>query len=282
MRDLIRTDPRNDGNLSFAGRNWLFNNLSVDGSYFNNPYGLDAPTPGGQANAEPIPFEAVEQVQVSVAPFDVRQGGFTGANVNTVTKSGTNRFQGSVYTFARNEDLQGNEVSGNPVIANPDLSFNQSGFTASGPIVKDKLFFFVNGEPSRRDDPGTNFVATTNPAVEAGESRVRRSVMEDIRQRMLNIYDYDPGAIDDYVHQTDNDKLLLKLNWNISTNHDLSLRYNYLDARRDLPPNATVLSFNAQGEPVFHFTGPSQTFIDDPSILSRWRMQFGIKYLLNR
>ena len=78
-RDLTRLDPRSDGNFSFAGRNWLYNNISLDGSYFNNSFGLDDPAPGGQANAEPVPFDAVEQVQVSIAPFDVRQGGFTGA-----------------------------------------------------------------------------------------------------------------------------------------------------------------------------------------------------------
>ncbi|NIP15308.1 MAG: hypothetical protein GWM88_11550, partial [Pseudomonadales bacterium] len=88
----------------------------------------------------------VEQVQVSIAPFDVREGGFTGANVNTVTKSGTNRFRASLYTFVRNEALLGNEVGGQEVIADPDLSFNQSGFTVSGPLVRDRLFFFLNGE----------------------------------------------------------------------------------------------------------------------------------------
>ena len=257
-RDLIRTDPRNDGNLSFAGRNWLYNNLSVDGSYFNNPYGLDDPAPGGQTNAEPIPFESVEQVQVSVAPFDVRQGGFTGANVNTVTKSGTNEFRGSVYSFARNEDLQGNTISGNEVIANPDLSFNQSGFTASGPILEDKLFFFVNGELSRREDPGTNFVASDDGTVGPGESRVRESVMQDISDRLETVYGYDTGGFDDFVHDTDNDKLLLKLDWNINENHDLSFRYNYLDARRDLPPNATAISFNGTGRGPNEFSLPFQ------------------------
>ena len=246
-RDLIRLDPRSDGNLSFGGRNWLFNNLSVDGSYFNNPYGLDDPSPGGQANAEPIPFESIEQVQVSVAPFDVRQGGFTGANVNTVTKSGSNEYRGSLYTFYRDENLQGNTVSGNEVIANPDLTFNQTGFTASGPIVEDKLFFFINGEISRREDPGTDFVADTDGTVGPGESRVREGVMEDIRQRMINVYGYDPGRFQDYIHATDNDKLLVKLNWNISSSHDLSFRYNYLDARRDLPPNPVAISFNGTG-----------------------------------
>ena len=98
-RDLTRLDPRSDGNFSFAGRNWLYNNVSLDGSYFNNPFGLDDPAPGGQTNAEPVPYDAVEQVQVSLAPFDVREGGFTGANINTVTKSGTNRLRGSLYSF---------------------------------------------------------------------------------------------------------------------------------------------------------------------------------------
>ena len=246
-RDLIRTDPRNDGNLSFAGRSWLFNNLSVDGSYFNNPYGLDDPAPGGQANAEPIPFESIEQVQVSIAPYDVRQGGFTGANVNTVTKSGSNTFSGSAYTFYRDENLQGNTVSGNEVIANPDLAFNQTGFTLSGPIVEDKLFFFVNGELSRRDDPGTDFVADTDGTVAPGESRVRAGVMDDIRQRMIDVYGYDPGPYEGFIHATDNDKLLLKLDWNISSRHTLSFRYNYLDARRDLPPNPVAISFNGTG-----------------------------------
>ncbi|MEE8436702.1 MAG: TonB-dependent receptor, partial [Candidatus Neomarinimicrobiota bacterium] len=100
-RDLTRLDPRSDGNFSFAGRNWLYNNISLDGSYFNNPFGLDDPAPGGQANAEPVPFDAIEQVQVSIAPFDVREGGFTGAGINIVTKSGTNKFGGSAYSFMR-------------------------------------------------------------------------------------------------------------------------------------------------------------------------------------
>ena len=108
-RDLTRVDPRSDGNMAFGGRNWLYNNISLDGSYFNNPFGLDDPAPGGQTNAEPVPFDAVEQVQVSIAPFDVRQGGFTGANINTVTKSGTNDFRGSAYTFLRNDALPGQQ-----------------------------------------------------------------------------------------------------------------------------------------------------------------------------
>src|SRR6478672_10915324 len=153
-RDLTRLDPRSDGNFAFAGRNWLYNSISLDGSYFSNSFGLDDPAPGGQANAEPVPFDAVAQVQVAIAPFDVRQSGFTGASINTVTKSGTNDFRGSVYYFGRNDALQGNTVSGSDVAANPSLKFLQSGLSVSGPIIKNKLFFFANGEVERTDDPG--------------------------------------------------------------------------------------------------------------------------------
>lgn len=247
-RDLTRLDPRSDGNFSFGGRNWLYNNISLDGSYFNNPFGLDDPAPGGQTNAEPVPFDAVEQVQVSVVPFDVREGGFSGAGINTVTKSGTNKYQGSIYSYLRNEDLLGNKVSGSDVIANPDLSFNQSGFTVSGPIVENKLFFFINGELERRDDPGTNFVANRTASTPAfGVSRVRAATMDSIRTRMKTVYNYETGPYEGYIHETNNEKLLVKVDWNISEDHTLSFRYNFLDARRELPPHPFVLSFSGTG-----------------------------------
>ncbi|NQV16858.1 TonB-dependent receptor [bacterium] len=234
-RDLTRLDPRSDGNYSFGGRNWLYNSISVDGSNFNNPFGLDDPAPGGQANAEPIPFEAVEQVQVSVAPFDVREGGFTGAGINTVTKSGTNEFQGSFYSYTRSEALLGNEVDGVAVVESPDLAFNQSGFTVSGPVIKDKLFFFINGELERRDDPGTNYYAGDN-------NRVDPTVMDAIRDQMMDVYGYDTGDYQDYIHETNNDKLLVKIDWNISAAHKFSFRYNMLDAYREQGPHPFVLS----------------------------------------
>ncbi len=251
-RDLTRMDPRSDGNFSFGGRNWLFNNISVDGSYFNNPFGLDDPAPGGQTGAEPIPFDAVEQVQVSIAPYDVREGGFTGAGINTVTKSGTNEYKASLYSFFRNEDLVGNAVRGQDVIANPDLKFNQTGLALSGPIIKNKLFFFVNGEIVRRDDPGTNFVAGSGSSG-FGISRVDAATMDRIRDRMMSAYGYETGPYQGYLNQTDNEKLLLKLDWNINERHNVTFRYNYLDATKDLGPHPFVLSFNNTGR------GPNQT-----------------------
>jgi hypothetical protein len=245
-RDLIRLDPRSDGNFSFAGRNWLYNNISLDGSYFNNPYGLDDPAPGGQSSAEPVPYDAVEQVQVSIAPFDVREGGFTGANINTVTKSGTNSFHGSLYSFYRNDALEGNSVRGSPVVANPDLKYLQSGFAFSGPIQRNKLFFYLNAELERTDDPGTNFAAS-HGTTGFGISRVEASVMDAIRQRMIQEYDYDPGVYEGYKFNTDNNKVLAKLDWNLNASNSLTFRWNYLDAKREQGPHPFVLSVNNTG-----------------------------------
>ncbi len=250
-RDLTRLDPRSDGNFSFGGKNWLFNNVSVDGSYFNNPFGLDDPSPGGQTNAEPLPYDAIEQVQVSLAPFDVREGGFTGAGINTVTKSGTNEYKGSLYTFYRNESMQGDKV-GDIKLNLPDLSYNQYGFTVSGPIIKNKLFFFINGEIERRTDPGTNFSADAGGDLTATESRVTVSQMDEIRQRMISEYGYDPGLYQGFDHKTENEKILIKLDWNINDNNNLVFRYNYLDARQEKPPHPFAISYNNTGR------GPNQ------------------------
>ena len=249
-RDLIRVDPRNDGNYAFAGRNWLYNNISLDGSYFNNPFGLDDPAPGGQTNAEPVPYDAVAELQVSVAPFDVRQGGFTGANVNSVTKSGTNEYRASAYTFGRNASLLGNTVSGQQVVANAELGFLQTGASVSGPLVHDKLFFFVNGEIERSHQPGSDFAACTTVCtgtLPLGISRVSVQMMDSIRDVMKNVYGYDTGPYQGYLHHTDNDKLIAKLDWNVNPSNTLSFRWDYLKAKRDLPPHPFVLSFNNTG-----------------------------------
>ena len=247
-RYLTRLDPRSDGNFSFGGRNWLYNNISLDGSNFNNAFGLDDPAPGGQSNAEPVPFDAIEQVQVSIAPFDVREGGFTGAGINTVTKSGTNDFHGSVYGFTRNESFVGNSVGDvEKVFEDPSLSFNQSGFTVSGPIIENKLFFFFNAERERRTDPGTNWRANAGGAVDPGESRVDVATMEAIKARMMSEYGYDTGPYQGYDFKTNNDKFILKLDWIASPNHNATFRVNILDAMREQGPHPFVLSFANTG-----------------------------------
>lgn len=254
VRDLTRLDPRSDGNFSYGGRNWLYNNVSLDGSYFNNPFGLDDPLPGGQSNAEPVSFDAIEQVQVSIAPFDVREGGFIGAGINTVTKSGTNAFHGSVYGFTRNESFVGNSVGDvEKVFEDPSLSFTQTGFTVSGPIAHNKLFFFFNAERERRTDPGTNWDANAGGDVDPGESRVDVATMDKIRKIMMDEYGYDTGPYQGYDHDTNNDKLLLKLDWNVNANHNATFRVNILDADREQGPHPFVLSFANTGR------GPNTT-----------------------
>ena len=246
-RDLTKLDPRSDGNFSFGGKNWLYNNITLDGSYFNNSFGLDDPAPGGQTRAEPVPYDAVEQVTVLVAPFDVRQSGFTGASINTVTKSGTNDWKISAFAFYRDQNLVGNKIDGNDVIANADLSYGQYGFSVGGPILRDKLFFFLSAELTQRDDPGSNFVPNTGGVVDFGESRVEQARLDEISARLRDQYGYETGPYSGFVHETNNNKVLLKLDWNLSQNHNLMFRYNRLEADRDLPPHPFAIAYNNTG-----------------------------------
>jgi hypothetical protein len=240
-QDFTRLTPQSDG-LSFGGRNTQYNNFSVDGSIFNNPYGLDSPVPGGQTNAQPVSLDAVEQVQVSVAPYDVREGGFTGAGVNTVTRSGTNNYQGTAYYFTRNENFIGDNVADTELFES-DLSFGQYGASIGGPIIEDKLFFFANVEVVRRDDPGSTFRADAPGVDGANVSRVQASTMDSIATRLRNVYNYDPGTYGEgYTLATENEKFLAKLDYNISPGNTASLRFNYLNASRDLNANPVAIS----------------------------------------
>jgi hypothetical protein len=179
---------------SFAGADSRFNNLTIDGSIFNNSFGL-ASGPGGQTNSTPISLDAIEEVQVNIAPFDVRQGGFTGAGVNAITRSGGNDVSASVFMNTRNQNFRGDTVTyldkdgnkaGSPLIIN-DFAVNQFGFRVGGPIKKDKIFFFLNAEGERRIDPATLYTANNGDGVtDPNETRVLRSDLEDVRNLLIN------------------------------------------------------------------------------------------------
>ncbi len=159
--DYLRLAPSSSATyngISFAGRNGQYNNFSLDGAVFNNPFGLDAPTPGGQTNAQPISLDAIEQIQVNLAPYDVTQAGFTGAGVNTVTKSGSNTFSGTAYVFYRDQSFTGKKVNKNKLVV-PDLSQVQAGFTVGGALKKNKLFYFLSFETEQRKDEASSYVA---------------------------------------------------------------------------------------------------------------------------
>lgn len=231
--DFTRLEPTSDGN-SFAGRNNQYNNFSLDGSIFNNPFGLDAATPGGQTNAQPISLDAIDQIQVSLAPYDVTQAGFTGASVNAVTKSGTNELHGTVYGFFRNQDLTGSKVDGEDIFV-PDLTQSQYGFSVGGPIVQNKLFFFANFERDKREDLGSNFEADRG---QGGNNVARVSAADmDAVSAALSGIGYNPGPYEGYLLDTESIKGIFKLDWNINDNNRLALIYNFLDAKRDLTAN---------------------------------------------
>ncbi len=254
-QDYYRLTPSSDGN-SFGGRNDKMNNFTLDGSIFNNPFGLDAATPGSQTSAQPVSLDAIEQIQVNIAPYDVTQAGFTGAAINAVTKSGTNTFHGTVFSFYRNQDLTGGKVRGEEIFV-PDLTHLQAGFSLGGPIVKDKLFFFANAEIERRSDLGSNFLAA-RPGLEGERvSRVTAEDLELVSQVLFDNFGYETGPYENYQHRTDNQKGIIKLDWNINKNHTLTATYNFLDATKDKPahpeaigrrgPDAITLQFYNSG-----------------------------------
>ena len=181
--DFTRLTPASTEGGSFAGRSAQYNNFSLDGTIFNNPFGLDAATPGGQTNAAPVSLDAIEQIQVSLAPYDVTQSGFTGASVNAVTKSGTNEIKGTAFGFFRNQDMVGQKVGGTKLVK-ADLSQFQGGFAVGLPIIKNKLFLFANYEISRRTDLGTTFVAARPGLTGANVSRVTAADLDAVSKAL--------------------------------------------------------------------------------------------------
>ena len=242
---------------SFAGRNGQYNNYSLDGAVFNNPFGLDAPTPGGQTSSQPVSLDAIDQIQVNVAPYDVTQAGFTGAGVNTVTKSGTNNFTGTIYGFYRNEGLTGKKVDGNKVVVSK-LDQYQAGLAFGGVLKKDKLFYFVNFETEQRNDAPTSFVAQTSENLgKSNTARVLQSDLDAVRTILKQKFGYETGDYQGFNYKQKSYKWLAKLDWVINSNNSLSFTYNGLDASKEKPahpsaigrrgPDFTTLQFRNSG-----------------------------------
>ena len=239
--DFTRLTPQANG-LNFAGRNSAFNNFTVDGAIFNNAFGLSG-TVGGQANAQPISLDAIQEIQVNLAPYDVRQGSFTGAGINAVTRSGTNDFSASIYTFQRRNTLVGGRVR-DIVQPFPDFSLRQYGARIGGPLIKNKLFFFVSGEIERRDDPPGTFVANRpglpGPGPGSNTSAASAADLDVLSGFLKSQYGYDTGPYENYQLATYSDKLSAKLDWNISPKNNFSLKYTYLKSYRDVAPSSSV------------------------------------------
>lgn len=258
--DYLRLTPSASftyNGLSFAGRNGQYNNFSLDGAVFNNPFGLDAPTPGGQTGAQPISLDAIDQIQVNIAPYDVTQAGFTGAGINTVTKSGNNNVSGTVYGFYRNQSLTGKKIEKNKLVL-PDLKQLQAGFSLGGPVIKNKLFYFVSFETEQRSDQASSYVAqNTGNVGKTNTSRVLESDLQQVSAILRSKFNYETGPFQQYTLDQKNYKWLIKADWNINANHRLSFTYNGLDAHKDKPahpsaigrrgPDFTTLQFRNSG-----------------------------------
>ncbi|MBR2101272.1 MAG: TonB-dependent receptor [Prevotella sp.] len=224
ISDIARLSPYANG-MGFAGGDGRSTNFTLDGANFNNNFGLSANLPGG---GNPISIDAIDEVQVVVAPFDVRQSNFIGGGINAVTKSGTNTFRGTAYVYHTNEQMHGNRVD-HLQMADPGKDrLTTYGVTLGGPIIKDKLFFFVNYEHSMKPTVTTRWRASEDGKADKDNylSRTTQADMQRLSDFMKTKYGYDTGSWNSFPADESNDKLLARLDWNITDNHHLALRYN--------------------------------------------------------
>ena len=241
LTDVTRLSPYGGNGMSFAGTDGRLANFTVDGANFNNNFGLSDNLPGG---GNPISIEAIEEMQVVISPYDVRQTNFIGGGVNAVTKSGTNTFRGSAYIFHRNENMRGDAVERFQISsAREKDQVTTYGFTLGGPIWKDKLFFFVNGEMTKQPTIVNRWRASEN-GVGNADAFISRTTLRDlarVSEHVMGKYGYDTGSYTNFPADENNYKILARLDWNISHDHHLSLRYNYTKNRYWSNPNATSM-----------------------------------------
>ncbi|MDI9551057.1 MAG: TonB-dependent receptor [Bacteroidota bacterium] len=241
ITDVTRLSPYGGNGMSFAGTDGRTANFTVDGANFNNNFGLSESLPGG---GNPISIDAIEELQVVISPYDVRQTNFIGGGVNAITKSGTNTFRGSAYVYHRNENMRGDAVESEVIAGARDRDRNTTyGFTLGGPIVKNKLFFFVNAEYAKTPSVAVRWRASQNGVGDENAYLSYASVadMERVSNFVKQQYGYDTGSFTDFPADQSNKKLLARLDWNISNAHNLALRYNYTNNTAWNGPNATSM-----------------------------------------
>ncbi|HBK40575.1 MAG TPA: TonB-dependent receptor [Porphyromonadaceae bacterium] len=242
IMDVTRLSPYGGNGMSFSGTDGRTANFTVDGANFNNNFGLSDRLPGG---GNPISLEAIEELQVVIAPYDVRQTNFIGGGVNAITKSGTNTFKASAYIYHRNENMRGNAVRGQLVekdVREKDRNTTY-GFTIGGPIIKNKLFFFVNGEMAKTPTIANRWRASTNGVADPDNyiSRTTESDLKRVSDFVRSEYGYETGSYTNFPADESNRKLLARLDWNITNKHRLALRYNYTKNLSWISPNATSM-----------------------------------------
>ena len=239
MTDIMKMTPQSSSasGMAIGGGNYRQSSVTVDGASFNNAFGLgSSPLPGG---GTPISLDALDQMTISITPYDVRQSGFTGGGINAVTKSGTNEFKGSAYTYLTSTSLKGNRV-GNTVFDVDDGHTNTYGATLGGPIIKDKLFFFVNGEyednviagPVARAGEGGSTYSNTARRPQLGE-------LESLSSYLGKTYGLTTGPWQGYNVETPAFRILARLDWNINENHKFNVRFTKSNRKSSSPASAS-------------------------------------------
>ena len=239
--DVTRLSPYGGNGMSFAGADGRNSNFTVDGANFNNNFGLSDGLPGG---GNPISLDAIEEMQVVVSPFDVRQTNFIGGGVNAITKSGTNTFRGSAFVYHRNENLRGDAINHQTIDGAREKDQSTTyGFTLGGPIIKDKLFFFVNGEMVKTPTVVNRWRGSRDgyPDETNYISRTTNDDLDAVSNFVLGKYRYDTGSYTSFPADESNYKVLARLDWNITDAHHLAFRYNYTKNKSWRTPNASSM-----------------------------------------
>ena len=241
ITDVTRLSPYGGNGMSFAGSDGRNANFTVDGANFNNNFGLSDKLPGG---GNPISIDAIEELQVVISPYDVRQTNFIGGGVNAITKSGTNTFKGSAYIYHQNENLRGDAVKRQQILnAREKDQKTTYGFTLGGPIIKNKLFFFVNGEMIKIPTVVNRWRGSEDGVSDPDRyiSRTTNKDLEAVSKYMASKYGYDTGSWTAFPADESNYKLMARLDWNINDKHKVALRYNYTKNNIWNSPNGTSM-----------------------------------------
>ena len=261
ITDVTRLSPYGGNGMSFAGSDGRLANFTVDGANFNNNFGLSSNLPGG---GNPISIDAIEELQVVISPYDVRQTNFIGGGVNAITKSGTNTFKGTAYVYHKNENMQGDAVYGEQIAGARDKNRSTTyGFTLGGPIVKNKLFFFVNAEYIQVPSIVNRWKGSVDGVSDPDNyiSRTKLSDLERVSNYVKDKYGYDTGSWTSFPANESNMKILARIDWNINQQHKLALRYNYTKNNVWNSPNGTSMDGGTRGA-SYRMSKNSMSFVN--------------------